>query len=276
MVQGVLQVVNPVDHAARAGYGALAPFYDAYTDHPAYAGWIRGLCDLARRNGGDGDRILDVACGTGKSLAPLLSDGAAGVGVDAVPEMLTVAARKLGPEARLLAHDMTTLPEIGTFDLAFCINDALNCLLTEPAVAGAFRSIARNLRPGGVLVFDTSRPLAYEGIFAGTHDRTCGDTTFRWRGGGYDGSRAVACLDVLSDEGRRLVARSIHVQQHHPDALIERLLAGAGLEILAREGQHDDGSRSPDAGEEHFKSIYVVRKADRAPSSVMRSRALHV
>jgi SAM-dependent methyltransferase len=247
------------DHAANLGYGALAPFYDAFTDHPGYADWIRGLAGLAREHGADGDRVLDVACGTGKSLAPLLEQGLTGVGVDAVPGMAAVARERLDATTPVLVSDMTCLPELGAFDLALCVNDAVNCLLTPEAVAAAMRSIAANLRPGGVLVFDTSTPVAYRDHFAVKQRRDVDGMAFRWNGT-YDGDRAVATLDVAADHGDRPLARAVHVQRHHPDAVIERALAGAGLETLARYGQHDDGTRSTTVDADHFKAVHVVKR----------------
>ena len=247
------------EHAARLGYGALAPHYDGFTDHPGYAAWIRGLAGLARAHGADGNRVLDVGCGTGKSLEPLLEEGFRGVGVDVVPEMLAVARRRLGPSVPLVAQDMTRLSELGAFDLAFCVNDAVNCLLTRSALEDALRAIAGNLRPGGILVFDASTPVAYRDHFAVDAAREAGGTRFRWRGS-YDGERAVATLDVAAEDGERPIARAVHVQRHHPEATIERALALAGLEPLARYGQHDDGSRSSSVDAEHFKAVYVVKR----------------
>ena len=270
----VLQVVRLIDHAASEGYASFAPFYDAYTEHPAFAAWIRGLAALAREHGGTGPRVLDVGCGTGKSLEPLLEDDPAleAVGVDAVPEMLERARVRLGDRAALVAADMTRLPLLGSFDAALCVNDAINCLLTPGAVAGALCGIAANLRPGGVLVFDTNTPLLYRDHFAIEQTRTPGDLRVEWRGT-FDGDRAVAEVDVFGGEGAPL-ARSVHVQRLHPDAVIERALAAAGLEEVGRYGQHDDGSRSPVVEPGHFKVVHVVKRVDRAPSVVMRSRAL--
>ena len=254
------------DHAASSGYGTLAPYYDTFTDHSGYADWIRDLAHLAREHGAEGNRVLDVACGTGKSLAPLLEEGLDGVGVDAVPSMLRVARDRVGADTPLLAADMTRLPKLGAFDLTFCVNDALNCLLSASGVEGALTGIAANLRPGGVLVFDTSTPVAYRDHFAVEHAREVDGTTFRWKGT-YDGEFGVASLDVAGEDGERPLARAVHVQRHHSDAVIERALSKAGLELVARYGLHDDGSRSTTVDADHFKAVHVVVKRTVHPLS---------
>lgn len=263
-----MQVMTPLDSAAAmAGYRSLAPFYDAYTEHPAYAEWIRGLDDLARSHTPARDYVLDVACGTGKSLEPIVARGARGVGVDVVPEMLSIAGRRLaGRPVRLVEGEMTALPQLGAFDVVFCVNDALNCLPTSEAVERALRAMARNLRPGGVLVFDTSTTAAYRTVFAEEHARGAGDLTFRWRGTASQsfapGDRAVAYLDVLRDGDEEPVARSVHVQRHHPREVVEAALRAAGLEVLGRYGQHNDGRRDDEATEDdHFKAVWVAARS---------------
>lgn len=102
---------------------------------------------------GPASRVLDVGCGPGTALrrvARLVPDGEV-VGVDLSLEMLTVAherARSAGiANVALYQADVTRLPASfeGSFDLAY------SCLVHHhlPDQAGAVRSIARSLRPGG-------------------------------------------------------------------------------------------------------------------------------
>lgn len=257
------------EHAASEGYRCFAPFYDAYTEHPGYATWIRGLAGLAREHGGTGPRLLDVACGTGKSLAPLLEDDdrLEAVGVDAVEEMIEVARRRLGDRVALHVADMTRLPVLGAFDVALCANDAMNCLLSARALARALTRIAANLRLGGILVFDTNTPVAFRDHFAVDQTRERDRATFRWKGT-FDGTRAVAELDVMPrDRAGDPPIRSLHIQHHHLDEDIDRGLRAAGLDVVWRYGQNDDGSRSPVVDASHFKVIHVVRKRTVHPPS---------
>jgi SAM-dependent methyltransferase len=255
-----------------AVYAALAPYYDAYTDHPAFRHWITGLEELARRYGVHGNRLLDAGCGTGKSLLPLLERGYEITGVDGSEEMLALAAGKVGDRVQLVHADLTDLPVLGEFDLITCLNDVSNCILDPADLGRAYERLAANLAPGGVLVFDASLVSIYRTAFATTHVRDRGDHYFVWRGEGTEdfeeGDVTAATHEVFvrqeGDVWRRMACR--HVQRHHPHALLVELLDAAGLEIVALLGD-DDGVRdgSPPDPERHLKAIYVTRR--RAGSS---------
>src|SRR5687767_11460934 len=115
-----MATITVPDAAARA-YAAFAPYYDRFTDHPLYEAWIVGIERLAREHGLTGSRFLDLACGTGKSLAPHLELGYEVTGCDASPEMLAEARRKYGDRAHLVEADVRALPELGAFDFITCL-----------------------------------------------------------------------------------------------------------------------------------------------------------
>ena len=259
----VLQVVTSAEHAASDGYEALAPYYDAFTEHPHYPVWIADVAAFARECGAEWTSVLDVACGTGKSLAPLLEDGVTAVGADAVPSMIEVARRRHGDRVDLRVADMTRLPKLGEFDLVLCMNDAVNCLLTPEAVERAFVGIAANLRPGGTLVFDANTTAAFRDHFAVEDTRTADGLTFRWNGS-FDGERGVADLDVF--RGDEQLAHSVHVLQLHSPAVIDGALRAAGLEVAGRCGYDYEGERAPVIDETTFKVLYVVKRTVHPPS----------
>jgi ubiquinone/menaquinone biosynthesis C-methylase UbiE len=62
--------------------------------------------------------VIDVGCGAGGMLARYAAAGCRAVGLDASPDMLFEARRRLGPGVRLAAGDATALPfAAGTADL---------------------------------------------------------------------------------------------------------------------------------------------------------------
>src|SRR3954468_22380845 len=99
------------DPAAEA-YATLAPFYDLFTAGHRHDLWLRRLERIALACGLRGRRALDVARGTGKSLAPLLELGYDATGCDLAPEMLDVARRRLPEGVELHAADMRELPAL--------------------------------------------------------------------------------------------------------------------------------------------------------------------
>jgi hypothetical protein len=78
-------------------------------------------------------------------------------------------ARAALPEAPLHRADMRALPRsIGTFDWITCLDDALNHLLGDGDLVRALASMARRLRPGGLLTFDLNSLGAHREGFAAT------------------------------------------------------------------------------------------------------------
>lgn len=115
--------------------------------------------------------VLEVACGSGRVLAPLLAAGVDADGLDADPDMLAGAAARLGAAAtpgRLQRADMRdfTLPR--RYALVFiAFNSFLHNLTREDQLAtlGACRA---QLAPGGafelcVFVPDPRKLLEYDG-----------------------------------------------------------------------------------------------------------------
>src|SRR3954468_24357920 len=146
-------------------YEVLAPFYDELTREHDYEGWTRHLERMARRFGVRGRRLLDAACGTGKSFMPFLARGYSVTGCDISPGMLALAGAK-APGADLFVADVRSLDRIGAFDLITWLDDAVNYLTADGDLEEAFASLAGNLAPGGVLVFDVNTVSAYRTSWA--------------------------------------------------------------------------------------------------------------
>lgn len=96
------------------------------------------------------ERLLELACGTGRLLRALHGDGRPVVGVDQSPEM--AAAGGAGP--RIEIGDVFKLPfEDGAFDGAYCFRFTNHYADLRPFL----RECARVLKPGGRLLFDAMR-----------------------------------------------------------------------------------------------------------------------
>lgn len=119
--------------------------------------------DLARRFGRQG--VLDVACGTGATMVPLLQAGFEVTGVDLSPAMIDQAGRKLAglPQAarargRLLCANMTDFDAGTRSSLAVIPQSGFMHLLTSEEQEQALRNLNRHLLDGGVLAFNTFDP----------------------------------------------------------------------------------------------------------------------
>jgi SAM-dependent methyltransferase len=248
---------------AAAAFDAFAPFYDVLTAHQDYAWWWSALLPLAEAAGLSGRRVLDVACGTGKSLRPLLAQGWSGVGVDASGGMLAQARGTLGASATLVVHDMRNLPVLGEFDLVSCLNDAVNDVRDERELTDTFRGFRRNLAPGGVAVFDVNTICTFRAYSALVRQEPDRILVVEARGGADLEPGALLQLDFVvlerRDDWAWTCSRSSHVQRHHPDAEVRRALQAAGLELVAVHGQSGcDIGALDEHGDE--KAVYVARR----------------
>jgi SAM-dependent methyltransferase len=257
-----------VSQHARVAYDALAPHYDDFTAHHDYEDWATTIERLARDHGLRGRRLLDVACGTGKSFLPFLDRGFEVTACDISPAMVEVAAAKAGDRARLEVCDMRALPGFGAFDLVCCLDDVINYLLNAEELVASFRGLARNLAPSGVLVFDANSLRTYRGFFASMTVLVGHERVLVWEGHAADtfaaGELAQATLEALNRAagGGWSRARSIHHQRHHDRATVETALRHAGLELAAVRGMRPDGSLTESFSElENSKAVYIARKS---------------
>ena len=255
---------------ALTAYESLAPFYDAYTEGYDHERWLLNLEAIALEHGLSGKSLLDVGCGTGKSFVPLLRRGYDVVGCDLSPAMVALARERADGMAKVVVADARDMPELGAFDLVTCLDDALNYLVSDDELAAAFSGVARNLRPGGMLVFDLNSLATYRGFFAQDAVVEVDGALFCWRGEGDPsvgpGSLCSSTIEIFSSGGGDLYRRrrSTHVQRHHPPETVARLLDAAGLELIVRRGQVT-GARVEPGGDDdrHVKLVYFARRRGR-------------
>jgi SAM-dependent methyltransferase len=261
---------------ALATYEALAPAYDQMTADYAYDRWLSALERLALEHGLTGKRVLDVACGTGKSFLPLLERGYDVSACDLSPGMVAIARTRLRDPARAFVADMRSLPPVGPFDLVTCLDDAGNYLLGSSDLEAALRSMGSVLRPGGVLVFDVNTLQTYRTAFASDSVWEHGRQLFCWRGmTGADadpGGLHEAVVEVFTRGGAThhwTRTSGSHHQRHHPREAVERSLRDAGLALRGVRGQSTGALLSREADEEHHtKLVFVAQKPKGGPMTV--------
>lgn len=255
----------------QATYDAFAPHYDNFTSDHNYEAWGAMLDALLTRHGRTGKRLLDVACGTGKSFEPFVARGFSVTGCDISAGMLAQARKRATPGVRLVHADARDLPALGEFDVALCLDDALNYVLEPGGLADVFRSVANLLTVGGLFLFDVNTLGAYRSIFATDRCRETDDELFVWRGEvGAEldaGSLAAATIEAFREgvDGVWVRTSTRHVERHHPAEAIVGALEAAGLELLGEYGLTPDGRLHDDVDElAHTKRVYVaaLRGAD--------------
>ncbi len=254
---------------AEIAYEAIAPYYDDFTAHHDYELWLGGLLPELQRLGLRGDRLLDVACGTGKSFLPMLERGWKVTACDISAAMVELARAKVGDRVELSVADMRELPDFGQFDLVWCLDDAINYLLSVEELEQALAGMRRNLAPGGLLMFDVNALEAYRTFFAEEVVIEREGHRLVWKGRSTPDAQAgvvtEASFEVLppegEDEGPR-IAPEMHRQRHFPEAEVLAALGSTGFECLEVFGHGEDAVlRQPLRDEVHSKAVYIARPA---------------
>ena len=129
-----------------------AEHYDLiYADKP-YPAEARFVHDELLAEGAAPERLLDVACGTGRHALELEALGWEVVGVDINPELVERArasAAERGSAARFEVGDMRALDVAdGPFAAVTCLFDSIGYALTNEGVVAALSSIRAQLAEG--------------------------------------------------------------------------------------------------------------------------------
>jgi SAM-dependent methyltransferase len=245
---------------------------------------VRFYRTLAGERGGP---VLDLGCGTGRLMLPLLRDGHVVVGVDRARPMLTRAAARvarlrgeLRQRALLVRGDLRALPFTKhRFLFAVAAFHTIQHCESDADLMRFFRGAAAALAPGGWLAFDTFAPtrrfIERRGPSAPTRfrDPRSGRPTLYTESHVLDGPvlamtfryQSVAAVAAADKRVRSVSLRHRLVQPRE----IEALLARAGLKLIASWGSFDGSPLDPDdeGGEQH---IYLARTAHADTSKTIR------
>jgi SAM-dependent methyltransferase len=225
--------------------------------------------------------VLDLACGSGRLLLPLLRDGHTVVGLDRAPAMLAAAARRvtrLSPARRgralLVRGDLRAFALRRRFTIALCAFHSVQHLYTDADLLRFLRAARASLAPGGWLAFDVLPPDP-DWLTRGDHRRWA-RTIFRHPSTGqrlayttnhrYDGSRRLLEMRLYYqplDERGRAVGRERQVRLHHRQLWpndVRRLLARAGFRLLGAFAGFDGSALPEGDGLPADEHVYVARR----------------
>jgi SAM-dependent methyltransferase len=260
------------DDGAKAAYEAFAPVYDEFTEHHDYGLWLGNLMPVLERHGLQGRRLLDVACGTGNSFLLMLESGWTVTACDISPSMVERAQAKVPADSpvKVAVADMRDLPVFGEFDLVWCLDDAVNYLLTQVELERALAGMAANLSLDGILAFDLNTLHSFRTFFA---DEFVVEGTGRrmiWSGQGSElagpGTIGEATFTVEPVDSRaERIPPQLHRERHFPEGVVLQAIEAAGLRPLVVYGHHYDAVfQQPLDEDRHTKAVYLARKGGTA------------
>jgi SAM-dependent methyltransferase len=181
--------------------------------------------------------VLDIACGPGYHALEFARRGVNAAGLDLRAEMVELALSKAaneGLEVDFFVGDMRSFDLAQPVDLAICMFDSIDALLTNDDLIAHLRCVAANLTPGGLYVVDL------------THLRDCSYASYgSFRYGGSRGPVSVEIVWATNDPafdvltGVAEVELELHVDDNGTrhvikDTARERLLTPQEILLLAR------------------------------------------
>lgn len=208
---------------------------DRYTDD----------CDwIIRQLRGKEERIIDLACGTGRLSIPLAEAGHDVVGVDVQKEMLEAAAKKVseGLSITFTEQDCTklSLPEKAT--VITMVGNSFQHFLTNEDQWNLLSGVSYHLETDGLFIFDTRFPSEEElracsGELWGMVENEQGQTVRLIGTSTYDSVRQWQSNQTVRriSDGERVLEESqtnITLRFTYPQEL-QQLLTAHGLAVEA-------------------------------------------
>lgn len=245
--------------SAQQAYDAFAPAYDDFNRAYMNERWTGRLLAKAEAAGLEGDRLLDVGCGTGLSFTPMLERGWSVTGCDISPAMLERARAKVGDRAELLIADMRELSVLGRFDLVWALNDSVNYLLTVEELEAALAGMGKNLAPGGVIVFDVNTITAYRNFFSEDCVVEVDGRRLVWQGQMTADELVPGAINEARFEAEGEGGEAgVHRQRHFVEEEVLAAIDAVGLRCVEVLGELNGDLHAGLDEEVHTKAVYLV------------------
>lgn len=146
-------------------YGKFALIYDKLGHTRFSLRMVNFIEEELNRRGIEPGWLLEAACGTGSAAIEFARRGWNVVASDLSDGMLHVARTKAieaGMPVRFIQQDMRHIASRRRFEVAICLYDSINYLLTFDELTSALEGISAVLQPNGVFIFDFNTPHHFE------------------------------------------------------------------------------------------------------------------
>jgi SAM-dependent methyltransferase len=210
-----------------APFSLIAHVYDAIMHDIDYEAWGAFVLQHAAARAWQGERILDLGCGTGNSSIPFFSLGYEVIGLDRSPEMLAIARSKL-PPITFIEADFRDFHLTKPVDLAVSMFDSLNNLTDPQDFVCTAKNVWQALRPGGLFVFDINTSAGLRDLWElGNAEGYAGEVYYHWEHH-FDEDTRLATVHAYCERGD-LAFTEVHVERAYEPTEVAQLLAEAGF-----------------------------------------------
>ncbi len=134
-------------------YKKFGYYYDEIMANMDYDLWLEFIEPYLKK----GDKILDLACGSGTFATMLKLSGYEVSGLDLSESIIEIAneKRKINHlDIPFYVMDMTSFRLDEKFDVITCFFDSVNFLKDKKQIANLFDSVYKHLNNGGYFIFD--------------------------------------------------------------------------------------------------------------------------
>jgi SAM-dependent methyltransferase len=163
----------------------FASWFDSFHYHKLYANRddreAASFLDelMAQLRPHEGDRVLDLGCGSGRHSKHLASKGFQVTGMDLAAGSIREAKKLEQARLRFLRHDMRVPFGREAFDYVFSFFTSFGYFDEAGEHLTVVRNMARSLRPGGRLVLDYLNPRYAEATLIPTERKEIDGVTYR-------------------------------------------------------------------------------------------------
>lgn len=209
-------------------YDSIAPFYDI--EHAHFGEDLDMYRNFAELCGGS---MLELACGSGRLLLPLASEGYALTGVDTSAAMLDLARQALekaglSAHCQLVQQDMCQLQLPEKFRLAAIALGSFGHIITRTRQQQALAAIRRHLSPGATFILDLSNSDARY------MEQLSGQILHRGTWQQSDGSYVTHLLTSASSTTRHLLELTHFYEVYHQGEAVQRTVSQTSLYLFER------------------------------------------
>lgn len=187
--------------------------YDVHTPPGHYQHDHAFVIREALRIAPENCRLLDVGCGTGVFLEAAISAGIDGYGLDAAPEMIDVARRRLG-DHRVRIQRMQEISEEHLYDVICALSWTIHYSETAVELTSIVERCHRALRARGLLILQVANDEQMMGAVKVDREPTCL--------GGPDDIFFIHRFRPLHDAEHRVVADYVYASCAYHELLVEQ------------------------------------------------------
>jgi SAM-dependent methyltransferase len=160
-------------------------------------------------------RLLDIGCGTGVFLEAALAAGIDAHGIEASPEMIETARRRLSPD-RVCLKRMQEISDNGAFDIVCSLSWTIHYCETEEDLHNILTRCRDALKVNGLLVLQIANAELMTG--AVNIDRELGPSAEP------DDTFLIHQFLPIPGTGHRVAARYVYASRAHGELLCEEHL----------------------------------------------------